>query len=60
MTPLDDALEEISAARDRLLVAVDILEKRRDPARDAETLREMVCDLAGIVSVWSRERDRWR
>lgn len=59
-TPMDEALAAITEGRSHLIVALDLLEKRRDCPSEVELLRSMVGDLAATISRFERERDRWR
>lgn len=57
--PMSQALTTLREGRGLLVVVLDELEKRRDSPDDTEVLREMVGDLAAMISQWERERARW-
>jgi hypothetical protein len=57
---MEVALSAVTEGRAHLVVALDLLEKRRDCPDDTQMLREIVGDLAAIVDRWRRERARWQ
>lgn len=59
-TDMDVVLEEVDEGRRHAIVALDILEKRRDQHPEVEKLRSVVGELAGLTNVWAKEKERWR